>query len=483
MKRNRLVFFVAIVLSAHASVASVDSWIDACERELDCLHGFVLMQHDRIVAEGSWKPFDTLRVPHGLYSHSKSFTATAVGFLVDDGLLDLDERVVGILTDKTPRHLTENLRQLRVRDLLTMNAGARRTDAEDDDVAGDWARALLGVAREDPPGTAFRYDSGATHLLACIVERKSGCGLMEFLGKRLFAPIGMKNPLSTVSPSGTACGGWGMSMTTRDLAKFGVFYLRQGRWCGRQLLSSEWVALATARQTWSGPIGVTGEDGSDWHQGYGFQFWRCRHGFYRADGANGQLTIVMPQYDAVLSVHAGLSDMQRELDLVWQHLLPALEKGVLPDRALEDRCAALSIRPVAGARTGDEGAVGRIFGFEDNGQGVRSVSLSRDEDGWLCRLTTRQGIQVIPVGFNRWRSGELVFFDCPYEQLGRIVGRQRVAASAAGHDGLFRMRILLLDMPQKIDFEFVVREREVSVKGTIVGIGGGDLKQSSRVGY
>ena len=175
--------------------------------------------------------------------------------------------------------------------------------------------------------------------------RKSGKRLMDFLGERMFAKIGIAKAWSTTSPQGIACGGWGMNMTTRELARFGLLHLQKGFWGGQPVISSEWVALATARQTWSGKASsqaAAKASVSDWDQGYGFKFWRCKHGCYRADGAAGQYTIVMPAQDAVVSIHAGVKDMQKEIDLVWDHLLPAMGDAALP--ADESAAGALAAR-------------------------------------------------------------------------------------------------------------------------------------------
>ena len=290
---------VATPESQGVSSRAILSWIEACEETAATngfrhgfLHGFVIVRHGKVVAEGSWRPHDTLNEPHMLYSHSKSFTSTAVGFLVDDGRLDLDERVVDLLPESLPGTLSDNLRQLRVRDLLTMNMGADRTDAERDDTAGDWVKAILANGFQHAPGTRFKYDSAATHLLAAIVERRSGKRLMDFLRERLFVPLGMASPWSTTSPTGIACGGWGMNMTTRDIAVFGQFLLQKGVWKGQRLLSEDWISLATSKQTRSKEIVVGAKtigSGDDWAQGYGFQFWRGQHGAFRADGASGQV--------------------------------------------------------------------------------------------------------------------------------------------------------------------------------------------------
>ena len=401
-------------------------WIEACEETSATngfghgfMHGFVIVRHGKVIAEGSWSPQDTLNEPHMLYSHSKSFTATAIGFLVDDGKLDLDERVIDIFPDKVLALPSENLRQLRVRDLLTMNVGADRTDSENDDIRGDWVRAFLANEIQHAPGTCFKYDSGATHVLAAIVERRSGRKLMDFLGERLFRPLGMSSPWSTVSPTGVACGGWGMNMTTRDLAKFGQFLLQKGVWDGRRLLSSEWIDLASARQTWSGSIVVAAQtvgSGSDWAQGYGFQLWRCRHGAFRADGAAGQLTVVFPEEDAVVSVNAGLGDMQRELNLIWQYLLPAFGGKAQPENEealelLKRKCTTLALP--------SEDLYSAVF------EGFDRALVERAGDGWMLVRDGRR----LAVGNGAWKVTNWTFTDELVEPLFADCGARKIIAN------------------------------------------------------
>ena len=416
---------VASPESQGVSSKAILRWIEACENDSATnrlkgyVHGFVILRHGRMVAEGTWAPQNTLEEPHMLYSHSKSFASTAIGFLVDDGKIDLDRRVISFFPDKTPEAPSENLRQVRVRDLLTMNLGADHTDAERDDNNGDWVKALLHNNIDREPGTGFKYDSGATHLLSAIVERVSGKPLMEFLKERLFDPIGMTSPWSTVSPTGIACGGWGMNMTTRDIARFGQFLLQEGCWNGQQLLSREWVRLATARQTWSGGIVVQSQtigSGSDWNQGYGFQFWRCRHGAYRADGASGQLTVVFPEQDAVVSVNAGLDDMQRELNLIWEHLLPAFGPGALAEdetalAELRTKCASLAL-PL-------EDAAERVF------EGFDKADFGEVPGGWELTLSGRK----LKVGNGKWSVTSWKFSDSNVEPLFANCGTRDIAAT------------------------------------------------------
>ena len=310
-------------------------FIDGCEKTFDAgdlgaMHGFVIVRHGKVIAEGSWKPFDTLNETHMLYSHSKSFTSSAIGLLADRGKIDLDERIVDIFSNEVPAKVSENLAQLRVRDLLTMNVGKKDHLLRD---GGDWVKEFLSKDFFRKPGTGFKYDSDATYMLAAIVEKKSGMKMMDYLQKNMFDQIGITKAWTTCSPQGIPCGGWGMNMTTRELARFGQLYLNRGDWDGKRVLSSDWVSLATTRQTWSGwqNVGVKAlGEGTDWEQGYGFQFWRCRHGAYRADGAGGQYTVVIPEKDMVVSAHAGLGDFPKELDLIWDNLLPVLKDASIP---------------------------------------------------------------------------------------------------------------------------------------------------------
>lgn len=435
-------------------------WINACERKFDGvnegrLHGFVIVRHGKIVAEGSWKPFDTLNETHMLYSHSKSFTSSAIGFLVDDGLLDLDERVIDIFKEEVPENISENLRQLRIRDLLTMNVGKKDHLVRG---GGDWIKDFLSRDFERCPGTGFKYDSDATYMLAAIVERKTGRKMMDILRERMFDKIGIKKAWTTYCPKGIPCGGWGMNMTTREMARFGQLYLQRGYWEGKNILSPDWVSLATTRHTWSGwrNVGVKAlGEGTDWEQGYGFQFWRCRHGGYRADGAYGQLTVVMPEQDMVVSVNAGLSNMGEELAQVWNFLLPAAKDKPLPEgealSKLRKRIAGLAIPPRGNA--GEGRFKGGDYKFMENKRGFKSIAFKpRTDGGYDITLVTRAGEQNFTAGCGKWNKGSIRIEQESYESIGAYIGEHPVAASCGlDADGTFRMRAYLTGDTGHID--------------------------------
>jgi len=258
-------------------------------------------------------------------------------------------------------------------------------------------------------------------------------------------------------------------MTTRELARFGQFYLQKGAWGGEQLLSPDWVTLATARQTWCNGITIQSQtigSGSDWKQGYGFQFWRCRNGAYRADGAAGQYTVVLPEQDAVVSIHAGLGDMQAELNLIWIHLLPAmLDKSLAENPAdqkkLADRLAGLALKPVADCGCDLPAACDKAIALKDNARGFKSVRLSAGKDAPLeLTLVTPAGEQKIPVGRGVWRKdGKMRIDTADYESLGAYIGEQATAASGGVQaDGSVRVRVYLTGTTGYIDLTFGIEK-------------------------
>ena len=441
-------------------------WLDASESKINCLHGFVVLRHGKLIAEGSWKPYDTLNEPHRLSSHTKCFVTTAVGFLADEGKLDIDERVVDILPDLVPASPSENLRQLRVRDLMTMNLGSSKDECWLQDKDGDWGKAMLAGLIDKKPGTYFEYDSGATHLLGLIVQRRSKEPLWNFVKRRIFDKLGIEKAWTTYDPLGNVCAAWGFSMTTREMSLIGQLYLNRGLWNGERLLSEDWTTLATTKQTYSGSSPTDIQPKNDWTQGFGFNFWRCQHGCYRADGSGGQYTIVFPQHDAVLSLHSDVSSMQDILDVVWDEFLPALKA----------RCANLALPTVRGSLEGGEKYLGRDFKFTSTPTtfaNIKGMRIERKDDGWKLHLATAAGPCELPVGFGKWAVGTVVLTDKKYECLGDPIGTQRVASSAAVQDdGTIRLTVHLLGGPRRMDLHFCKRLFKPAVVGTAAGSGG-----------
>jgi CubicO group peptidase (beta-lactamase class C family) len=329
----------------------------------------MVARHGYVVAEGWWSPYQK-DDPHMLFSLSKSFTSTGIGLAAAEGRLTIDDPVLPYFPDDAPADPSANLKAMRVRDLLAMSTGHHTDDLQKFSFAGNerLTNAFLALPVAHKPGTHFLYNTPATYMLSAILQKATGTDLMDYLRPRLFEPLGIRNPSWEKSREGITLGGYGLKVTTEDIARFGQLYLRKGRWRGKPLVPATWVAAATARQTSNGSSPT-----SDWDQGYGYQFWRCRHGAYRGDGAFGQFCIVMPEQDAVVAITSGTRDLQGVLDLVWEHILGPMKAAPLaPDGAnrarLGRKLAGLTLapqpgRPVAasGARTADDTYTARLY--------------------------------------------------------------------------------------------------------------------------
>ena len=419
---------------------AIRDFVDGVEREIRDLHSFILLRHGAVVAEGYWEPFGAAH-PHVLFSLSKSFTSTAIGLLVAEGRLSVDDRVLDFFPDEAPANPDERLRGLRVRHLLTMTTGhdpdptgvVRQAGLQPDQPS--WAKSFLAQPLVHEPGTHFVYNSLATYMLSAIAQRITGERLIQYLQPRLFAPLGIAGATWETSPQGIDTGGWGLSIKTRDIARFGQLYLQRGVWQGERLLPEAWIAEATSAQVPNGPSA-----NPEWEQGYGYQFWRCRHGAYRGDGAFGQFCVVLPEEDAVFVATAGTGNMQGVLDLVWEHLRPAMGSAALPDdaaarNALADRLASLRLAPAAGQPESPLAGrlSGREFALADNADGLRAIGFDFAADGATLTVRDDAGTQRIACGFGSWVRNEIR----PLGERGAIVRNawpERVAASGAWLD-------------------------------------------------
>ena len=386
------------------SSAALDDFVKALDG-IEGMHGVVVVRHGQVISEGWWNPYDASH-PHVLYSLSKSFTSTAVGMAIADGKLSLDDQVLKFFPDDAPAKPSDNLKAMRVRDLLMMSTGHQ----DEPPITPDEVSPKSFLAQPVPhlPGTHFKYNTAATFMLSAIVQKVTGQTVRDYLRPRLFEPLGIGTPAWDTNFQGISLGGYGLRLRTEDIAKFGQLYLQRGNWNGKQLLRPDWVALATARQTSNGS-----NPDSDWNQGYGFQFWRCRHNAFRGDGAFGQYCLVLPDQDAVVAINSGLKDMQAVLNVIWDKLLPALQAQPLepnPEAAkrLRERLAHLDVGPARGAATAAQAGkfLDRKYTFAANERNLQGVTLVSSNGGKTLTLVLQQGGKEIrfAAGYREWEK-------------------------------------------------------------------------------
>lgn len=398
--------------------AAIHAFVDAAEANLRDLHSFMLLRHGHVIAEGWWHPYQR-DLSHMLFSLSKSFTSTAIGLAVDEGRLSIDDPVLSFFPDDAPARVSRKLAAMRVRHLLSMSTGQKADMTVGTRHLGGWVRRFLRVPVIHEPGTQFLYNSGATYMLSAIIQKTTGMKLIDYLGPRLFDPLGISQRTWEESPEGINVGGWGLAITTEAIARFGQCWLNKGIWQGQRLIPEAWIETASAFHV------KNGDDlASDWAQGYGFQFWRCRHNAYRGDGAFGQYCVIFPEQDAVLAMTSGLADMQPPLNLVWEHLLPALGNDPLPadaaaQAALTTRLSSLGIPAPTGASASPLAAriAGRTYRFEPNPLRLASMQLTFDADGCVNHLKFSRRSVHIKGRWGSWHASRTRLGFAPFDQV------------------------------------------------------------------
>jgi CubicO group peptidase (beta-lactamase class C family) len=442
------------------SSRAIERLIDALESGPQSVHSMMLVRHGNVIAEGWWAPYRRSH-PHSLFSISKSFTSTAVGFAIEEGLLTLDDAVVDLLPDDLPDVVSENLAAMRLRHLLTMTTGHTFDTVT---VLGEreenWSRLFLALPVDAAPGSTFVYNTGASYLLSAIVQRLTGERLLDYLTPRLLEPLGIADATWEQCPRGIDVGGWGLSITTEDIAAFGNTYLRGGVWNDRQVVPAHWAAEATRLQVTNGDFGGDNDNS----QGYGYQFWLNRHGSYRADGAFGQLSIAFPEQDALLVLTGGVADAQRDLDIVWEHLLPVLGARELPADAtaaarLARRLETLQLPFPVGDDTASIAARvdGTTFALPRNNAGLRTVTLESRPDCTRLTIVDAAGTHVVDCGRGEWTTG-----------TSSLLGNPDVPVASAGtwpDDTSFLATVYFTETPfaVTVSLDFVEDGREVTV--------------------
>ncbi|MCF0114825.1 MAG: serine hydrolase, partial [Erysipelotrichaceae bacterium] len=314
-------FETAIPEEVGISSSDILGYIDALEHSETEMHGLMIMRHNKLITKGWWAPFGP-NIRHGLQSHTKTYAATAVGIAYTEGLVKLDERLIDIFPDESPEEPSENLKLLTVRDVLCMGCGMDTMPFP----SMDWIKEFMHTPVNHKPGTTYMYNSTGSTLLGAIVRKKTGLGLHDYLTPRLFNKIGIDpdNLRWACMPDGMEVGGGGLYATTEDNFRLMKLYADGGVWEGERILAEDYVKLATTNQNDSATESINNPEAFDNFLGYGFQIWMCKpEHAYRADGAMGQFTIVLPDQDMIISITEtaiGAHWAQSTLDITWDFI-------------------------------------------------------------------------------------------------------------------------------------------------------------------
>lgn len=366
-------------------------------KELEYLNSFILMRHGKRCLECFVKPYSR-EVPHQLFSLSKSFTSCAIGLAQAEGKLKISDTLISFFPEYADCITDERMYKVTLRDLLTMRSGHLECAGKYCHTA-DWVRDYLSSPLDTEPGVTFAYNSGASYMLAAVIRRVTGENLREYLIPRLFAPLGITPGIWECCPAGINYGGWGLYLTADDIAAFAQMLLQRGRWGDKQILPENYLLEATRKQADNSMNSL-----ADWQQGYGYQFWRSRHG-YRGDGASGQYAIVLEKENIAIAVTSCMPDMDKVLSAIWETLLPGVSDSPLP----EDETALQKLRSLAGsmeipvppsALICPDGW--RNFEFKTNPAGITHCSAAWNSNQCTLTFTINGKCEQLSAGFGHF---------------------------------------------------------------------------------
>lgn len=334
--------------------------VESLRDNVHSVNSVMVLRHGKVVAEAWWPPHSP-ETTHAMYSLSKSFTSTAVGFSVAEGKLRLDAKLTDVFSEDLPpaENVSEMLKKATIRDLLMM-AGGQNSEPHlkglfpvdfERDANETWTQTFLKHPFIHEPGTHFLYNTAGTYMVSAAVQKATGETVRDYLIPRLFEPLHIETPFWEQSPQGVSKGGTGLFLHTEDIAKVGQLYLQKGMWNGKQLLPAAWVEDATAFHVSNGS-----DPNSDWAQGYGYQFWRCRFHVFRGDGMFSQFMVVMPDQDIAVAVTSDTNAYQGVLNILFENLCSVTGTNPLPEnpeavKRLHELEASLPVKD------GDSGSV------------------------------------------------------------------------------------------------------------------------------
>jgi CubicO group peptidase (beta-lactamase class C family) len=410
MKKD--LFPVATPESVGISSKSIIKFLRKLEENGTMVHSVLMMRRGHAVAEGYYAPFSQNGL-HRMYSVSKSFVGTAIGFLVDEGRIKLDDHICDYFKDKLPKNPHPYILDMRIRDLLMMSTTHSGTTYKKDDK--DWAWTFFNTAPSHPAGTIYSYDTSASYVLGVLVERLTGKPFLEYLKDKGLREMGFSEEAWCIkAPEGNSWGGSGVMCTTRDLARLALLYLNNGKIGDKQYLSREYIQAATSRQIDNCTNGHRDYMSGN---GYGFQIRLLKDGAYAFCGMGMQLAIIVPEEDFLFvctgdvqgtaQVYAGM------FELLWNEIVEKLHPDSLPEdiaseKQLEDMLSTLHVvNPLIGENTSPtlKKINDQSYTLYPNPMGINRVTLRFEDEVGVLTLEKEEGEKTITFGLTDYVQG------------------------------------------------------------------------------
>lgn len=456
-------------ISTQAVINMMDSLMSLPECDI---HHVMVVRHGKVIAEMHPTPFRA-EDSHTLYSASKTFTSLAVGCAIDENLLRLDDRVMTFFPDKRTNRVSDNMAAMTVRDLLMMASGIK-PDGTMRNNSTDWVKDFLAKPVDDVPGSRFQYDSMCTFMLSAIVQRVTGQTMLEYLQKKLFNPMHITVADWEMSPDGICTGGWGLRVQAETMAKLGLLLLNKGNWNGEQLVSADYVTAACSRLIDGGAKETVPP--TDGNQGYGYQVWQSKWpGSYRADGAMGQYSVVVPEADLVVVILGMKLYGHEELACIWNHLMPGIKAEPLkPEKKLQAKldkfCSGAMLSLPKGKKTSKKQMIwGKMMSLNPNKHNLKDLVIA--DDGQFRMFFNDGTEERIDMGYGQWSYSQLNGYPVySINAINRMQGFAHDFTAATTYawtsPTTFEVRIHYVDWISGTTFTFDFDKHEVTMRDT-----------------
>lgn len=398
---------------------------DRLQRRQIPMHSLLLMHHDKLIFEGYYAPC-TADSLHRMFSISKSFTSIAVGLLVDEGKVSLDDPVIQYfpekLSDKDSIHPW--IAQMTIKDMLMMRSCHASTTYKLD-MSSDWVESFFTVQPTHPPGTLFHYDTSAAHTLCALVEKLTGRSMLDYMKEKLSILGLSEESYMLKDPFGVSMGGSGLVALASDLMKFGYFIAHRGLVLGEQLLSPSYIDLAVSPLTANCvPAPLPSEA-----QGYGLQFWRNERNGFTCYGMGGQLIIFLPEHDLICVTTADTQSIQggnqQIYDALYEEILPYIQETALPydpkaEQDLRSTLASLAVRPLESAAAPENFSRinGRTFHVQTDASDFQSFRVDFSDDAGTLSFTYRHTPYDVQFGIGNMQTGLFPIYNLQYAASG-----------------------------------------------------------------
>ncbi|OCW24211.1 serine hydrolase [Pseudomonas aylmerensis] len=361
------------------------------------LHGFMLHRHGHVVAEGWTWPVDP-NEPRVLHSMAKSFTGCAIGLAIQEGLLNLDDRLVRFFPDEVPANADPRLADMTVEHLLTMRTGhaSNTSGSVWRSISTSWIAEFFKIPLAYAPGSEYVYTSAASYMLSALINRVTGQTLHDYLKPRLFIPLDIYNETWDIGPDGVNPGGNGLTAPVSAALKLAVLHAQNGVWDGRQVLPAAWVQAATQPQ--GGP-----------DSRYGYHWMMKPRPAFSALGVFVQMAAVYREHNATLVLVGGMKNSAEIVPFIERYFPAAFSEdcSVKPeaDSRLEQRLASMAEQPLLVSDCPAPEDSIRVFVVAENGLGVRQLSFAFTGHVLTFELTDSQATHRLQIGIDHWLTG------------------------------------------------------------------------------